>query len=431
MVQQRGTEAVMAICRFCTIAVVVTAILSSVPMAAEVPGAFQRGIVGHPFPREAVAKPSPREVIAEPSPDGVHTFRLRYQSEGFRFPRYFDYGDLEVVFKKEPAFEGTNIVRGALTADPEQAAVFGFAWDKEGKTLYLDTDRDLDLTDETPWDQSADRDWCASFNGISLQIPVDGQPIDCRIDLDLYYASPSVNADVRSGWVGMVNLEGRDYEVAFPGDLAGELFTFDASMVFAPNAGGLGWGDITSRHPACLRATPELFLNGASYRLEVQFDGGDILVSFTEIDRPLRTVSFVGEHVSRLVLCEYGEHSVCFQAVLDNPSGTVSVPRGEYSYATVTLHEGSAPGLWRGTAIGGIVDGIEIRDDGPIELRYGAPLKNVVTTTCSTSEVILFQRVTGISGAWYSPSEESEEDAPTYAIRHAGKELVSGKFEYG
>ena len=418
----------MAVHRFLGIVVLVTALSSSVLVAAAGPDPFPGEAVAEPSPREAVAETSPAEIVAEPSPAGVHTFRLRYQPDGFRFPQYFDYGEREVVFKEEPKFEGTEIVRGALAVGPEQSVVFGFAWDKEGRALYLDADRDLDLTDERPWDQSAKEwDWCACFNGISLQVPVDGHPVDCRIDLDLYHSSPSGNVDVRSGWVGRVNLEGRDYQVAFPVNLADGLFAFGAPMVFARGARGLDWGNITPSHPACLWATPELFLNGASYKLETRFDGNDMLLSFTEIDRPLGTVLFKGEHVERLVLVERLEDSTFSQAVLDSPSGTIELPVGRYSMGTIRLDYGSTPTPWKGTVIGGI----EIHDDGPIELCYGTPLKNVVTTTCSMSEVTLHQRVTGIGGGWYSPSDETEEDAPTYAIRHAGKEVVAGKFEYG
>ena len=131
--------------------------------------------------------------------------------------------------------------------------------------------------------------------------------------------------------------------------------------------------------------------------------------------------------MSRLVMYEYGEHSICFQAVVDNPTGTISVPTGEYLYATVALHDDSMPGLWKGFARGPI----EIRDDGPTELCYGGPLKNVVTVARSMSELYLLQSVTGIGGVEYSPSEKVDEEAPTYTIRNDGEELVVGKFEYG
>jgi len=402
----------MAVLRFYEIVVLATALFLSVPAAA------------------SGSDPSPAEVAAETSPNETHTFRLRYQPEGFAFTWYLESIDQEVVFKKEPVFQGTEIVRGAMAVGPEQFAPFGFAWDKEGKALYLDTDRDFDLTDETPWGPPAKggKQW-AVFRGISLQVSVDGQPLECKIDVQLHNDMAYDDfATVRSGWVGSVALGGQDYDVAFMGRPGIGILDSGAYLFLAPGRVGFGAKDITFRHPASLwRVTPQMFLNDASYRLGAQFDGGDVLLSFTEIDRPLRTVSFGGKYVTRLEMYEYGEHSFCFRTVLDNPTGNLSVPTGEYFSAIVTLHDGSVPVSWKGFALGSI----EIHDDGPIELRYGGPLKNTITAACSMSEITLRQSVRGVGGASYSPSDETEENAPTYAIRHAGKELVAGKFEYG
>ncbi len=52
------------------------------------------------------------------------------------------------AFKKEPVFSGGEVIRGMLPLGSGTSDEMGFAWDRAAGKLYLDLNRNLDLTDD-------------------------------------------------------------------------------------------------------------------------------------------------------------------------------------------------------------------------------------------------------------------------------------------
>ena len=52
------------------------------------------------------------------------------------------------AFKKEPVFSGGKVIRGMLQLGGGTSDEMGFAWDRTAGKLYLDLNRNLDLTDD-------------------------------------------------------------------------------------------------------------------------------------------------------------------------------------------------------------------------------------------------------------------------------------------
>jgi len=52
------------------------------------------------------------------------------------------------AFKKEPVFSGSKVIRGTLQLGGSKSDEMGFAWDRAAGKLYLDLNRNLDLTDD-------------------------------------------------------------------------------------------------------------------------------------------------------------------------------------------------------------------------------------------------------------------------------------------
>jgi hypothetical protein len=84
-------------------------------------------------------------------------FTLKPVSAGIRFSVYPDLDKHEMVFKSEPLGLGADTVGGAFVLGSESGDLIGFAWDKSHAVLYIDTNRNLDLTDDEPVESEGDR----------------------------------------------------------------------------------------------------------------------------------------------------------------------------------------------------------------------------------------------------------------------------------
>ena len=75
------------------------------------------------------------------------TYPLKYRASGESESFSLPLDKSEVRFKKEPAYEG-EVVRSLLAVAPGGGEFIGFACDLQAKKLYLDLNRNLDLTDD-------------------------------------------------------------------------------------------------------------------------------------------------------------------------------------------------------------------------------------------------------------------------------------------
>ena len=93
------------------------------------------------------------------------------------------------AFKKEPVFSGSKVIRGTLQLGGGASDEMGFAWDRGAGKLYLDLNRNLDLTDDPAGVFSCGRgsdDNYQIFTNVHLpfRTPVGSRPM--LVDLNFY-----------------------------------------------------------------------------------------------------------------------------------------------------------------------------------------------------------------------------------------------------
>ena len=75
-------------------------------------------------------------------------------------------------FPKEPALPGQNVFRGSLLWGPRAEQAMSFIWDKGRGRLFLDLNRNRDLTDDPKGIfDSASRDGNQTFDNVHLVLP--------------------------------------------------------------------------------------------------------------------------------------------------------------------------------------------------------------------------------------------------------------------
>ena len=122
-------------------------------------------------------------------------------------------------FKKEPGFGLRKVVRGTLNFGNNPDQYVPFIWDHAGGKLYLDLNRNRDLTDDPGGVCSCEESARSSpsyqtFTNIHLTFKTPKGAYPARVDLSLYnYNQTFVTVVPRCGWAGKVSLQGRDWQV--------------------------------------------------------------------------------------------------------------------------------------------------------------------------------------------------------------------------
>ena len=127
-------------------------------------------------------------------------------------------------FKKEPALDPRKTVRGALSFGGESQHI-PFAWDYARGKLYLDLNRNGDLTDDPTGVFSAampqPTGGAQSFTNVHLAFPTPSGLHPMLVDLTLYRFGRNVNCYVglRSFWQTKVALADRECQLGVVEDI--------------------------------------------------------------------------------------------------------------------------------------------------------------------------------------------------------------------
>jgi hypothetical protein len=122
-------------------------------------------------------------------------------------------------FSKEPAYSGPGVFRGLLKLGNDTNAFMPFAWDERQRRLYLDLNRNRDLTDDSAGVFTATGQDLQLFRGIPLGFPSNQGAYQVKVDAHVFAQGGSggmvrVFLYVRSVWDGAVELNGRKWYVA-------------------------------------------------------------------------------------------------------------------------------------------------------------------------------------------------------------------------
>ena len=298
------------------------------------------------------------------------------------------------------------MVRGALVTGPNpKSDLLGFAVDSKRKRLYLDLNRNLDLTDDpkgvhysgffTNWKRYSD---------IDIYVQRGEMHIPYRIDLWINRFS-----SVKSGWSGTIDRGETIWILDVVDNLDGVLDRKDILAI-----------DFGNRFPW----NPNLFLDGEAFDLAYLFENRDgtgvLVIEARPIHPPMGRLKIEGAGIEQLVLTGY------FNAIINQPQKEIMVPAGRYTRKIVYI--GSDEESERGFS-GRIKYSLEIVEGETTVMKAGKPLRNSVEWTRRGSMIDLKYALVGVGGEKYSESFGNRDYR--FKIYHGNQVVHSGKFDYG
>jgi hypothetical protein len=349
--------------------------------------------------------------------------RLRYAANTLPDLPLPSLGDMEVAFVAEPVYDGP-VVRGALQTGPTKQDFVGFAADLGAGRLYMDANRNLDLTDERPYTTSSDRSW-QSFGDVLVADAEGDTTRSYMVQMTFSVRAPGVwSAVVRSGWWGTLDLDGTKWRVAVVDNLDGVL---DETDLLAIQPDDNTWNWLTQDHPSRLPFGDRIFFEGHAYTLKPEFVPGqkdaDLVVTVQGWRPHLGELRIEGEWISRLILS--GDATV----VLDSPGAVVQVPVGRYRSQRIFVDDADGYGLCKADRYGEVA----VTEGGATALKVGGPLGPGVTVTRRGSQLELGTHLMGIGGVPYTALGEGDlgRPAPRFVVYSGAKAIASGAFRYG
>ena len=358
-----------------------------------------------------------------------HVFSLDYARSGFSLNLPVELDNEKMVFEKEPDFGGRAIVRGTVRAGEDGKALIGFAWDRVQAKLYVDLNRNLDLTDDVGGAfNSRDKSVFQTFSDIPIELELGGVKLPYLLEVSFYSYQPSrprPSARVRSGFSGEIELYGKKWCLGIADGMDGNI-SHEDRLVLRP------YGDqsLTSWELAYpLNVAENVCLDGRSYALSFSFEQQKtkpvLQVTFAEQQLPMGRLDIQGKFIVRMVLAD-GQAVI----VMDRPKGEVDVPVGEYRGRDLVLDDGAGKML-RAERFAAMNDDIRIRQGQSTPLKIGGPLNNSVNVQRAGNILRLNYRLVGVGGLDYQPLAGRPDSAPSFGIFQGERKIASGTFEYG
>ena len=441
--------------------------LAAVAIAANCPGNVSGG--------EDSTRPTP--------PSGtVTTVPLEYQEMSYRFLfRNIPVERRLGPFLKEPALAFGHVVRGVLRFGDNPSNAIPFLWQPGAQKLFLDLNRNQDLTDD------ADGVFSGRLTGprfptlnhqvftnIHLAFPATSAGAPMLADFDLFQfgeaGRPLVNVMARSFWQGKVTVAGHDWQVGLVQNLSGQPGSFQhGQLLLRP------WEERDNRFSASsekpedtlaipwegknwvVRASdafafsPKVFLDGHAWQLDWSAEprGREekLALRLTEQQTTLGELRITGSFIQRLVLTG-GPYMV----VLAHPPASVKIPPGRYQPYRVWLKQGEAeayfdyglPQTGKANVLEGITgsqlpvigppppeQAVVVDEQRSAVLAVGGSLTNCVSATRRGRNLRLSYRLIGAGGGEYWLVNGGDTKPPQFAVGKSGKGIGSGQFEFG
>ncbi len=363
-------------------------------------------------------------------------------------------------FAREPAFASPHVFRGRLVLDASTNQFLPFAWDAQGRKIYLDLNHNGDLADDPTGALTASGGELQLFRGIRLRFALDDVPYDVVVDAHVFgqNRTPRVFLYVRSLWEGAVELSGKKWYLAVidrPDGRIGPtapLKEVGDRMILRPwsdRGQPFLWWHATLQYVHALdhaklvnfpfryagnaevfdafNVPANLFVEGQAYRMEYHPErGGGLAVAFHAFQPPLGKVRLGGEHVRRVVL---DGGAAGLTAVLDSPGAEAAAPAGAYPRQIVLLQRAG----FTNVAVGLGDKPLAVTETNVATLNAGGPLQNAVEVSPRRSEgvVSLNYQLTNAAGIPFRLAFQDEKVPPQLEI-HQGDNLVAqGRFRFG
>jgi hypothetical protein len=372
-----------------------------------------------------------------------HTFQLHYRENfglAFLHIRILSHPN---AFPKEPPLGNAEVFRGIICLPKHSGPSIPLIGDKTQRRLYVDRNRNGDLTDDPSFQAKGEKDvLCQYFENVVIASPQG--PEAGLWNVTVLLSKPgSTGRDpdagyVQSAWVGEVNLHGNKWQMAIQDDLDGQITPRDKMFVVEP-----GFFDVEREPNAlmnilsreALSPMRKIWLDGESYDLSFRLGpgekGGVLNAVFTESPSPAQECEIAGTGIAQLLLKSAGsdKDQPGTLALFRKPGRTIRVPPGEY-YARVYLDGGPDLGMaW--------FDGFNSKQTfriGPgasAVLNLGGPLKPTLYAQRTRSNLSMTYSLEGVGKDRYDFLRKTEIAVPKVTIYKGNRQIAAGNFNFG
>lgn len=374
-------------------------------------------------------------VGSNPSPLATNAAALEYQDAAYTVNNVgVSVTPQPHAFTKEPAALSGQIVRGVLNFGGAGNAL-PFLWQRDAGKLYLDLNRNRDLTDDadgTLLARLARPIYYQVFTNAHfvLATPSGRCPVVADISFWNYGAQPSCSVALRSFWQGKLTLAGQDWQVGVVPNLLQPADSFAGSqMLLRPWARRNQPFTAAGNSFDAVPFSQKIFIGGHAWQVHSLggSPAGDFkpTLQFVEQSVPLGELKITGQFIRRVIL-----PGGAYLVVLDQPATTVKVPVGNYSSPNVLLEQGGVEAYcsamqWQSGRR------ISVDENTPGILAAGGPLTNTAAITRHGQDLRMDYRLVGAGGQAYQLANPDRSHPPQFAIFKGGKKIASGNFEFG
>ncbi len=373
------------------------------------------------------------------SPGATHTVYLEYRegnSSGVNWG--LSLFTQAQPFQKEPGFGQRKVIRGTLKFGSDADQSLPFIWDPAQARLYLDLNRNGDLTDDPAGvfscpDATKFGGYAQTFTNIHLAFttPMGIHPALVDLTLQNFNNQPAAFAGWRSFWEGKVSLQGGEWQLGLIENTTSRLGSGAGGyLLLRPWAARNEAFDLQNGSLEAFNFSRGLFFQKQAYQIECAYvqQGGapKYRIDLKEQQVELTELKLTGQFIKRLVL-----PGSRFTAVVDAPGAVVKVPVGSYGQCQVQLEQGGVqayrelPGFTPSPSANALVVSATNRPT----LNAGGHLTNSVGVTRRGKSLNFNYRLIGAAGETYRLQGVRRQ--PEFAVYQAGNKIASGKFEFG
>jgi hypothetical protein len=370
-------------------------------------------------------------------------------------------------FKKEPDLGQRKVYRGTLKFGDSTEAFVPFIWDQAQGKLYLDLNRNQDLTDDADGVfacQGPPNYPFQTFGRVRLpfKTPLGMERVAVDLSFNEFRDTPNASATPYYCWEAKVTQGGQDWQVALVDNPVGKLGSAqNGSLIIRP------WADrgkaIDSLYGSLdsLPFTANVFFGQRACHLDCALAQQDNYLKYrltlTERPEQLGELTITGQYIHRLVLSRAGPGSApvtgsaaqvamakrygvsaqtpSLTVILESPGPVVKVPVGSYQ-CQLSLKQGAVEARPLANNFG-----LYNQNSGPLvvsaantaTMAFGGPLTNSVTVDRRGRSLALNYQLLGAKGEAYQLQGVRKE--PEFAIyrpaKSGDKKLASGRFQFG
>jgi hypothetical protein len=334
-------------------------------------------------------------------------------------------------FLKEPETSPHHVFRGLLQLGQDTNNPVALIWDQPKRKLYLDLNRNLDLTDDAGGVYSSiNKGLQQTFANVTVPVNTAAGFQPTVLDLQFYTDANAgwayAHLVSRSWWQAKVTSAGQEWQVAAVDHLFGQDGPAAAKfLLLRPWADRTNLVSLYDPSSGIVPFPRRLFWLGQAFQLERRFDTSGAApvckLEFTPQRPPLADLKHSGEFVYYAVLRDTNGYT----AVLREPEGTVQVPQGVYAVSAAWLRKGAAEAFQLS------YEPMLLKTATATNLVLGGPLTNWVVLERAGRKLQMNYQLRGADGRYYRMAEQDRSRPPEFTVYYGSKKALAGKFEFG